>query len=53
MIRKLDIEIYDTETNKWAQARYLVHGHDDVLWTDNLDSAIGFLRESCDKKYDA
>jgi hypothetical protein len=51
-IRLLDIEIYDTEKSKWAQGRYLVHGHDDVLWTDDLDSALEFLRESAQPKHD-
>lgn len=31
----------------WAQARYLVHGIDDVLWTDDLDAALAYLREDC------
>lgn len=28
------------------QARYLVHNHEDVLWTDSLDDALDFLRYS-------
>jgi hypothetical protein len=51
-IRSLDIEIHDPTIGNWAQARYLVHGHDDSLWTDNLEDALDFLRESCDKKHD-
>lgn len=51
-IRTLDIEIYDPSIEAWAQARYLVHGHDDSLWTDDLDSALGFLRESCRPEHD-
>ena len=44
---KLDIEIYE----KWgegelAQAKYLVHGHDDVLWTNDIDEAIAFFKAS-------
>ena len=31
----------------WAQATYLVHGWDDVLWTDDLAQALEYLRESC------
>jgi len=46
MIRTLDIEIYDTDSDIWAQGRYLVHGHDDVLWTDDVDDAMNFLGES-------
>lgn len=53
MIRVLDIEIYDPKADDWAQGRYLVHGHDDVLWADDLEAALEFLRESCDKKHDA
>lgn len=45
MIRTLDIEIYDTVVDTWAQARFLVHGHDDSLWTDDLDAALDFLRK--------
>lgn len=52
MIRMLDIEIYDPTENKWAQARYLVHGHDDVLWTDEIEEALNFLRESAKKEND-
>lgn len=52
MIRYLDIEIYNPDTNDWAQARYLVHGHDDVMWTDSIDLALEFLRESMSEEYD-
>lgn len=45
----LDIEIYAPTKDGWAQARYLVHGYDDVLWTDDLESAIAYLKESCDR----
>lgn len=42
---KLDIEIYEQfGEGHWAQARYLVHGYDDVLWTNNVDDALEFLR---------
>lgn len=41
----VDIEIYsDVENDDWAQAKYLVHGIDDVFWSDNLDDALGFLK---------
>jgi hypothetical protein len=47
----LDIEIYDTSDPKeeWAQGKYLVHGYDDVLWTDDLKAALAFLEESIKK----
>lgn len=42
---KVDIEIYEQHGgNHWAQARYLVHGIDDVLWTDDLEEAITYLK---------
>ena len=50
---ELSIEIFDPTVGNWAQAKYLVHGHDDVLWTDDLDSALEFLRDSCSEKRDA
>lgn len=42
-----DIEVY-TKWGKdvWPQARYLVHGWLDVLWTNDIDAAMEFLRES-------
>jgi|AntAceMinimDraft_6_1070360.scaffolds.fasta_scaffold01061_9 hypothetical protein len=44
---KLDIEVYaEWGENHWAQAKYLVRGHDDVLWTNNLNEAIKFLKAS-------
>jgi hypothetical protein len=42
----LDIEVYDTSVNKWAQGRYLVHGYTDICWTDDLDTALAFLKAS-------
>lgn len=51
-IRTLDIEIYDPEQDDWAQGRYLVHGHDDSLWTDSIDAALEFLRESMREEHD-
>jgi len=41
----VDIEVYDEYgPDQWAQAKYLAHGRDDVLWTDDLDEALNFLR---------
>ncbi len=43
----VDIEIYDSNIiDEWPQGEYLVHGYDDVLWTDNLDDALSFLKQS-------
>ena len=52
MIGTLDIEIYEKAgSDVWAQAKYLVHGFEDVLWTDDLDEALAFLKQSIiDKK---
>ena len=48
MIAKLDIEIYEKwGGDEWAQAKYLVHGYDDVFWTNNIDEALQFLKDSC------
>jgi hypothetical protein len=45
MIRYLDVEIHSPD-NEWAQGRYLVHGHDDVLWTDDIQQVLLFLEQS-------
>ena len=41
---KLDIEIYDTTKDAWAQAKYLIHLSEDVLWTDSIEDAIMALK---------
>lgn len=42
---RLDIEIYPKgDQGKWAQAKFLVHGYDDVMWTDHLEQALLFLK---------
>jgi hypothetical protein len=42
----LDIQVYrNYGDNCWAQAHYLVHGVDDVMWTDSLDEAIEYLKQ--------
>lgn len=44
MIEKIfDIEIY-SENDIWAQAKYLVHGYDDILWTNNINDALEYLK---------
>ncbi len=40
----LDIEVYNTKIDKWAQATYLVHGYNDVCWTNDMDEVLLFLR---------
>ena len=44
---RVDIEVYDNwGDGYWAQARYLAHGYDDVMWTDSLDDAAQFIMTS-------
>ena len=44
MSYKLDIEIYeDYGDGFWAQAKYLVHGLDDILWTNDKEQALLYL----------
>ena len=55
MVGTLDIEIYekagdDGWVKNWAQAKYLVHGFYDVLWTDDIDDALAFLKQSIIEK---
>lgn len=50
---QFDITMHDKGATcpdgNWAQATYLVHGWDDTLWTDDLDAALAYLRESCER----
>jgi hypothetical protein len=42
----LDIDIYDEYgPGAWAKSRYLVHGISEVLWTNDAEAALAFLRE--------
>jgi hypothetical protein len=43
---ELSIEIFDPTVGNWAQAKYLVHGHDDVLWTGSPYEAAKYLTDS-------
>jgi len=43
--RILDIECYDTTENTWAQAAFLVHGVDDVYWTNCPTEAANYIKE--------
>ena len=44
-IGTVDIEVH-AKTEAYVQGRYLVHGDDDILWTDDLDAALAFVRDS-------
>lgn len=50
--RTLSIEIHDPNQNDWAEGRYLVQGADDVIWTNDLEVLLQFIRDSCGEKYD-
>jgi hypothetical protein len=42
--RTLDIEIYtEPKEGDWHQAKYLVHGIDDLMWTDSKEMAVEYL----------
>ena len=46
-IMKLCIEIYEKwGEGEWAQAKYLVQGYSDVLWTNDIQEALDFLEAS-------
>lgn len=45
MIGTLDIEIYEKSGVGSALAKYLVHGFEDVFWTDYIDEALAFLKQ--------
>ena len=37
----LDVQIWN---NPNKQARYLVHGIDDVIWTNSIDDVLSYLK---------
>lgn len=46
-----DVEVYNRDIeDDWPQGKFLVHGYDDVLWTDDIGSAMDFLKDSCQKR---
>jgi len=52
-IYTFDIEVYDPKIDdNWRQGKFLVHGIDDVLWTNDIDAAVAFIKESCLKALD-
>lgn len=46
---KIDIEVYDKTKTDFAQGKYLVHGYEDVFWTDDIRDAILFFVEELRK----
>ncbi len=57
---RIDIEIYshrsiehkDDEWYTWKQARYLVHGIDDSMWTNDINEALSYLKEELKRLQD-
>lgn len=42
---QLDVQVWKNYgEGYWAQAHYLVHGADDVLWTNSIEDAIEYLK---------
>ena len=44
-----DIEVYDKK-DEWEQGYFLVHGYDDVLWTDSIDGAVNFMKKTLERR---
>jgi len=40
---------YLKDTIPMPQARYLVHGIDDSMWTDSIEDVISYLREELER----
>lgn len=46
----LDVEVFDKYgEGYWAQERFLVHGLDDIFWTDDPAKAASFLQDSLEQ----
>lgn len=46
----IDIQVWkDFGINKWAQAHYLVHGIDDVLWTNSIEEVIIYIKSDLER----
>jgi len=46
----INIEIYEHwGKEKWAQAKLLVLGIDDVLWTNNIDEVLKYIKYDLEK----
>lgn len=44
----LDVEIYE-DSGEESQAKYLVHGYDDVLWTNDPKDVISYLAREIER----
>lgn len=47
--RSIDIQIHGYSCPENPQAKLLVHGTDDVLWTDNKEDALAYLAQELDR----
>ena len=46
----LDITIWrEYGKDLFAQARYLVHGYDDVMWANDLEAAMQYLQQEAER----
>ena len=46
----LDVVVHRWPTrDPFVQARFLVHGYDDVLWTDSIEAVVGYLKEDLER----
>jgi hypothetical protein len=43
----LDVTIY--APNSRPQAKYLVHGYDDVMWTDSIDDVLTYIKQDLER----
>lgn len=46
----VEIEVHVKDES--STARFRVHGDDDVLWTDDIDEALGYVRDSLESLAD-
>ena len=48
----IDVEVHNPLMEKSAQAKFLVHGYDDLLWTDDPEAAAQYVKESIMQMYE-
>lgn len=45
----VDIEMHSKDNctygPNFVQAKFLVHGFDDVMWTDSIEDAVNYIKE--------
>jgi hypothetical protein len=48
----LDVVVHDKDScpeSTWIQGKYLVHGYDDVLWTDDIETVLAYIRSDLER----